>query len=64
MPTVLPLPAKLAWVTEAVKVNFSACENAPPIWKLPVGRSVTAMLTSTWSLVPCDSGVSTVTSLK
>ena len=24
-----------------MKVNFSACENAPPIMKLPVGFSVT-----------------------
>jgi hypothetical protein len=64
MPTVLPLPAKLACWIEAVKVNFSACENAPPIMKLPVGFSVTVMLTSTWSVVPCASGVSMVTSLK
>ncbi len=46
------------------RVNFSDCENAPPIRKLPVGFSTTVTLTSTWSVVPCASGVSMVTSLK
>ena len=64
MPTVWPLPAKLACWIDAVKVNFSACENEPPIMKLPVGFSSTVRLTSTWSAVPGDSGVSTLTSLK
>lgn len=60
----LPVPNALFCAIDADRMIFSALETPAPKVTLPVGRSFTFMLMSTWSLVPGTDGLSTVTSEK
>ena len=60
----LPLPNRFCCEIEALMMIFSELEKPAPNIRLPVGRSLTEKLTSTWSVVPGTDGVSTLTSSK